>query len=159
MAYRIFLGHGNSDGKWAESIYNIGKDLGIDVYCFNNDIQPGEVSATKLQEAIRDSNEVVILITLKSVDSQYVNQEIGYGLRDKRIITPVVQIGIPEEKLAMLKGVDYIPFNPIDPKNSLTLIFKHLMKNKSKKERTDSLIGLSVGGLLLLLLLGGGGKE
>lgn len=52
----------------------------------------------------------------KGATSPFVHQEIGYARKAKKLIIPLVEPGISSSQLAMLQGLEYIPFDFEDPR-------------------------------------------
>lgn len=84
------------------------------MYLAEQHVQLGDQPAGKIQQAIRSSDAVVVLLTLRSQTSPYANQEIGFALRDKLVI-PLVERGVEKRHVAMLAGYEYAEFDPANP--------------------------------------------
>jgi hypothetical protein len=108
---QIFLSHNTRDRAWCEWLMREAALQGIMPYLAEHDVQAGKSLAEKVEAAIDASVAVVVLITDNSVSSQYVQQEIGYARKAKKLIIPVVQTGIAAEQLGMLQGVEYVSFD------------------------------------------------
>lgn len=87
---QIFLSHNKRDRKWGEWLLRSAEAHGIKPYLAEHDVKPGGVLASKIEKAIDDSAAVVVLITDNSVNSAYVQQEVGYARKAKKLIIPVV---------------------------------------------------------------------
>jgi hypothetical protein len=81
------------------------------MYLFEDDQQPGEYIAQKLQSAIKRSDIMMVFLTLNSENSNYVHQEIGYAIRDNKPIIPLVEGGVSSQVLGMLEGKECIRFD------------------------------------------------
>jgi TIR domain-containing protein len=108
---QIFLSHNTRDREWGEWLLRSAAAHGIRPYLAEHNVKAGGVLASKIEQAIDNSAAVVVLITDNSVNSVYVQQEIGYARKAKKLIVPVVQLGITSEQLGMLQGVEYISFD------------------------------------------------
>jgi hypothetical protein len=84
MSYSVFLSHSGKDVQWAGWVKREAAIVGIDVYLFEHDSQPGRYIAEKVQQAIRFCDAVMVLFTRHSEVSPYVQQEIGSGRRQNR---------------------------------------------------------------------------
>ncbi len=82
--------------------------LGISVYLAEHDPQPGTLLAKKVQAAIRRSHTVIVLITTTSINSAYVQQEIGIAHECRKPIIPIVEKGVDTRQLGILQGVEYL---------------------------------------------------
>jgi hypothetical protein len=106
----IFLSHNTRDRSWCEWLQEGATTIGIRAYLAEHDVQPGRSLAGKVT-VIDASDAVIVLLTDNSVAAPYVHQEVGYALRAGKLVIPLVQPGIGQEQLAMLQGVEYIPFD------------------------------------------------
>jgi hypothetical protein len=151
---QIFLSHNARDRKWGEWLLRSAATHGIKPYLAEHDVQAGRILASKIERAIDDSAAVVVLITDNSVDSTYVQQEVGYARKAKKLIIPVVQVGITSEQLGMLQGVEYIAFdfdNPHDGHAQLTAAMHDLALKHAGPDQ--QLVVAAAFACLVLLLL------
>lgn len=143
MSYKVFFSHNASDGSWAKWIAGQAQLVGIEVYLYEHDPQPGVSIAAKVQQQIRDADALVVLLTPKGQASPYVQQEIGYAEAARRLIMPIVWPGVEARSLAMLQGREYLPFDPRNPTASLPALLKALQNQKAKKESGQALLALT----------------
>jgi|ERR1700691_4007586 len=114
----------------------------------------------KIIAAINASEAVVVLVSQNSDGSQWVHQEIGCAVHAKKLIIPLVQPGTASETLAMLQGVEYIPFDFANPHEGhmhlrtalQKLVAKQLQKQVAKEQRDTALLALACVALVLLTL-------
>lgn len=157
MAYRIFLSHSSGDREWVKWIASNADNIGIEVYLYEHDPQPGTLIADKIKQAIQNSDALIVLLTLNSQFSPYVQQEIGFAEANRKRIIPLVQPGIKNQSLAMLEGREHIRFDLYDPQNALSTLLRHLQQLKKAKENEQAaLVGL---GALILFALALSGKQ
>jgi TIR domain-containing protein len=142
VPYKVFLSHSLADAAWVNRIAKDAAGVGIDVYLSEHDQRPGNMLAEKVQEAIRDSDAVVVLLTANSESSAYVQQEIGYAKALKKSVIPLVERSINKQKLAMLHGVEYIPFEFQNPEPGLAALQGYLLKSKLDKDTAQPLLAL-----------------
>lgn len=160
MPLEIFLSHNHRDREWSERLGIQAAALGIKPYLAEHDVRPGEPLAQKIQAAIRRSVAVVVLISDNSVSAPYVQQEIGYALRCNKVIIPLVQPGISSDALAMLQGVEYIPFDfedPTDGLRGLNVALTRLIARQRQREQDAALLVLACAALILIALSVEGG--
>lgn len=79
MSYNIFLSHNETDKQLVQLIYENANSIGVSVYMYEHDSQPGVTIAPKIQAAIDNTQALVVPLTNNSQFSPYVQQEIGYG--------------------------------------------------------------------------------
>ncbi|MBZ5552715.1 MAG: toll/interleukin-1 receptor domain-containing protein [Acidobacteriia bacterium] len=153
MAYTIFLSHSSSDKEWVKWIAANAQQVGIEVYLYEHDPQPGRLVADKLQAAIHVCDSLVVLITGNSQFSPYVQQEIGSAKALNKPVIPLVQPGIGQSSLAMLQGEEYIPFDFASPEHAMSALLDYLQRAKQSKEKGQGallVIGAIIVGALLL---------
>lgn len=155
MAYNIFLSHSGADKRWVQWIAENAHNIGINVYMYEHDAQPGMPIATKVQSAIENSQALVVLLTPNSEYSPYVQQEIGFARAKDKLVIPLVQPGVSKSCLAMLEGVEYITFDPANPEMALSRLLSYLKTLKESRER-DQAILIGLGTLFVLALLSRG---
>ncbi len=170
MAIRIFLSHSSRDRQWIQSIRSQADAVGVDVYLFDEDLHPGENTALKLQRALEQCQALLVLITANSVLSPYVNQEIGLALGRRMPVIPLVETTVTPDRLAMLQGVDYIPFDRDDVQAALTQLTRTLREIEQNTpapqmaaekavvqvSQQDIVLGIAVVALLVLLAFSAG---
>jgi len=155
MPYTIFLSHSAADAAWVKWIKANAHQVGIEVYLYEHDPQPGRLVADKVQDAIKACDALVVLLTGNSQFSPYVQQEVGAAKALNKRVIPLVQPGIGQSSLAMLQGVEYIPFDFCNPQPALSTLLGHLQGAKQGKERGQALL-LLIGAIVVgALVLGG----
>src|SRR6266478_6092878 len=141
MGYKVFLSHSAPDLAWANWIAKQASQVaGITIYLYEHDPQPGVLIAAKVQQQIRDSDALVVLLTRLGHTSPYVQQEIGFAEAAHLLIIPIVWPGVETRSLAMLQGREYIPFDPKNPAASLPALVTTLQRQKAKKEAGQALL-------------------
>ena len=158
MGYSVFLSHGSADAQVAKWIKTNAQTVGIEVYLYEDDPQPGRPLADKLKAAIQSRDALVVLLTGNSQFSTTVHQEIGIAKGLGKRIVPLVQPGFNPRNLAMLQGVEYIPFDFNDPQTALATLIAHLQKAKEAKERSEA-IGLLALAALIVAAFSSGGRH
>ena len=106
----IFCSHSSKDMELVRPLQERIEAMGWELYLFEDDKQPGEYVASKLQQAIERANVVLVLLTHNSKQSIYVHQEIGYASAQKKPIIPLVEHGVSKRVLGMLDGREYLSF-------------------------------------------------
>jgi hypothetical protein len=109
--------------------------VGITPYLAEHDPQPGTRLADKIREAIRASDAVIVLLTTHSVDSPYVQQEIGVALEQDKLVVPVVHPAVAERSRAMLDGIEYISFDFEAPAAGAAALMSSLQSIGARAER------------------------
>lgn len=104
----VFLSHATSDQQHVLLVQQQMEALGISVYLAEHDPQPGTVLAQKVRDAIHRCHLVAVLITTASMNSAYVNQEVGIAHECGKPLIPIVEKGIDTRQLGILQGVEYL---------------------------------------------------
>jgi len=87
----------------------------------------------KITRLIDNADFCVVLLTENGVGSAYVNQEVGYIIKSKKALIPLVSKGIPSQKLSLLQGAEYIQIEEDFTKTMKNLLV-WLEKIKSGKD-------------------------
>lgn len=152
MLYEVFLSHSGADRDWAKWIHYHAKTFGIYIYLFEHDTQPGIPISNKIQQAIQKSKALVVLLTLNSQFSTYVQQEIGFAEGKGKLIIPLVQPGTSQESLAMLQGREYIHFDLYNPDEALSRLLDYLQRLKKAEEDTLRVL-MTLGAIVFVAVL------
>lgn len=85
--YRVFLSHATYD-KWiARVLCEKIEAVGATVFRDDRDIEGGEAIPAAIRKAIRETNEVVVLLTPESIQRQWVLIELAMAsMAEKRIV-------------------------------------------------------------------------
>ena len=152
MVYEVFLSHSGADGDWAKWIHYHAKTVGIAIYLFEHDTQPGISISNKIKQAIQMSKALVVLLTHNSQFSTYVQQEIGFAEGKGKLIIPLVQPGTSQESLAMLQDREYIHFDLHNPDEALSRLLDYLQRLKKAEEDTLRVL-MALGAIALVAVL------
>jgi len=156
MGYKIFLSHSSADERWVKWIATNARSVGIEVYLYQYDPQPGTPLDQKIPLRIQECDALVVFITANARYSQMVHQEIGIAKGKQKLIIPLVQPGVPSEALGMLQGREYVPFDFQNPQQGLGTLLQYLQNLKQLKEKQQlALAVLGLGAIIALAFLGG----
>ncbi len=143
MNYSVFLSHSGKDSEWAAWVKREAALVGLTVYLFEHDLQPGTYVAAKVQQAIRMCDAMVVLLTRNSEASPYVQQEIGFAQAAQKPVVPLVWPDVQTKNLAMLEGREYVRFDPARANIALPPVLEYLKKLKAKQELAISILALA----------------
>ena len=115
----VFLSHSASDKVHIDLVCLQLQALGISVYLAEHDYQPGRMLAQKVSDAIHRCHAVVVLITTASVNSAYVQQEVGIAHECEKPIVPIVEKGIDTRQLGILQGIEYLELDLEHPADTM----------------------------------------
>jgi hypothetical protein len=132
MGYKIFLSHSHRDESLARKIKDQVAALGdVDVFLFQDHMEPGSESYAKIQEEIDSTDALVALVTPNSTPSADVNQEIGYALGRRKVAFALVVPTASRDAIAMLKPLDYISLDPDDPLPGMTRFMEFVVAQRN----------------------------
>jgi hypothetical protein len=118
----VFLSHSCDDLQHVALVKRQIEALGVDVYLAEHDVRPGTSIAAKVQEAIKRCHAVVVLITGKSIDSVFVQQEVGIARGFEKPIVPIVEKGVDTSRLGILREVEYLELDLANPEEALAKV-------------------------------------
>lgn len=159
MAYKVFISHSTRDRGLVVSLANLLSKFGVEVFVAEWYLTPDVPLDKKVFDQIQIADCVVVLLTKNGIRSNWVQQEIGYSIKDKgnRPLIPLVEYGINPTDLGVLQGREYIEYDPYQPDSALIKLSTYVKALKLKKEEQEKAL-LVLGGLLAFLLLTEGRK-
>ena len=98
----VFLSHATADAKQVALVSRQIEALGIDVYLAEHDPKPGTSVAHHVEEALKRSNAVVVLITSVSINSAYVQQEVGLSRAHGKVSVPIIDKAVHTSRFGLL---------------------------------------------------------
>lgn len=130
---KVFISHSHKDykkiDKYIEPLKSM-KDLRI--FYSKESLNCGDNIDKELQNAINESDLIILLHSKNTVESSYVNQEVGYALGKKKKILPfLLDTSKPKGFLEKMK---YIRIKSNDPE----VLYKEIAKRISKKMMDDN---------------------
>lgn len=156
MPTSIFFSHASRDAEWCARLADEAESFGLQAYLAEHDVRPGTQLAAKVQEAIRTSSAMLVLLTDNTADSAYVHQEIGYARAQDKLIIPLVQPEHVSTQLALLAGVEYIPFDFRDPeadRGGFHTALQEFAARQRQREAAEEIVLLLACAALLLFAL------
>jgi TIR domain len=118
----VFLSHSTVDREHVELVSRQIEALGIDVYLAEHDPKPGTSIAHKVEEALKRCAAVVVLITTTSVNSAYVQQEIGFARAHGKTIVPIIEKSVDKSRLGMLTEVEWLELDLSAPAEAMAKV-------------------------------------
>ena len=151
MRMKLFLSHATVDAALVNLVTTRLVPLGVTVYAAEYDNKAGADVHEKVRAEIRVCDLMVVLLTRAGHASVYVQQEIGFGLAEGKIVIPIVTPEVEKANLGMLADTEYIVYNEIEPASGLHLLSQRIEELSRQhiqlqKQREDFLF---VGGLLV----------
>jgi hypothetical protein len=133
---KVFISHSSRD-KWAaRRISTDLNNLGIETFLDEKDIKTGESINDKIQDNLSDSDDLLILISPASVDSQWVLIELGGAIALKKNIIPILlYVGANDipKPISKLLGRDINEIDKYYEEIKAKISGKKQLKTKDKK--------------------------
>ena len=101
MSYQIFISHDNRDVELARDLKRRLEEAGARAIVLGDEISEG-ANIRSINSALREANEVIILLTDNSANNSNVMYELGVAdSLDKRVTPVIVNEGV-EQRLPMI---------------------------------------------------------
>lgn len=89
MAYKVFISHSHHDARLARDLARRIQTAGAKPYIAEAEIKPRANWIDQIRSVMRSSDEVVVLLTSKSVSSEWLSLEMGVAFGLHKLITPI----------------------------------------------------------------------
>ena len=89
-SYDVFISYAHDDREWASKFRAALDSAGIHTWFDASRLEPGERWQEKIEEALRDCQTLVLLVSQHSLDRPWTFFEIGAALAGKKRIIPVL---------------------------------------------------------------------
>lgn len=156
MAYKVFISHSTSDRGLIIYLANLLNKFGVKSFVAEWYLTPGEPLDKKVFSQIDKSDCVVALLTRNGIRANWVQQEIGYSLKQDKPVIPIVEKGVRD--IATLQGKEYIEYDPYKYQEALIKLSTFVKSLKLKKEEKEKALLVLVALLVFVLLFSGKGK-
>ena len=97
MLKKIFISYSYKDEIWVSDFVSSLKESGVETWFDIHELTPGDRWEEKLQQALRESSIIVVIISENSFKSPWTFFELGAAIADKKQIIPVL-VGDVESK-------------------------------------------------------------
>jgi len=113
MSYKIFISSTHKEIKVARELADKLEKLGVKVYSVERNAQAGDNIITKAKQGLSNADEVFLIVTNNSVNSQGLASEMGLASSLHKPVTPIVK-GLKKNELPpMLQGMKYIKYEEL----------------------------------------------
>jgi LysM repeat protein len=108
MIKQVFVSYSRDDYSFVEKLVNDLTNLGVEIWLDQRDIKAGQRWDTAVQQALRDSEYFLVVLSPVSVNSHNVLDEISYALNKNKHVFPIIykDCDIPY-RLARIQYVDF----------------------------------------------------
>jgi TIR domain-containing protein len=135
LPFQVFISHSSHDSWIAGQIGKEIEALGATIALDKHFLKGGDDLRKKIIEEIRESTEVIVLLSPESQKSQWVPTEVGMALSLDKDLTPILHNVLPEEMMRPLQGYKAIYLNDFD---SFLIELKKRIEWKKRIDRRRS---------------------
>lgn len=104
----IFLSYSQQDVDIARKIYDTLTQKGMNVWFAEQKLRTGESLQKQIQEALENSQVLLLLLSPASMQSSSVAQEYQYFIRQNKLLIPTLIAGSPQDIPYRLKTYQFI---------------------------------------------------
>jgi TIR domain len=101
--FKVFISYEQNDLEFARSLTDCLAENGFRPWLDWNDVQPGDNSALKAGEALRDADAMVVVISAGSVGNRHIQPDLNYALVERRFAGRLIPV-LPDER-----SIDALP--------------------------------------------------
>ena len=152
MAYKVFVSHSAQpeDTALIDLVLQRTALKNIQCYMAQHDVQAGTSLSDKLKAEIQSSNCILVFVTKRSIQSDWVKWEVGIADALKKLIVPVLEKDLSPP--AFLVGKEYISFDPEDSSKTADSVGHYLdnLRLGHEKQQTVGWLILAFLGILAL---------
>jgi hypothetical protein len=113
MSYKVFISSTHKDMDVAQEVAHKLEQLGVKVYSVERNAQGGDNIITRAKQGLSNADEVLLIVTNNSVDSQGLASEMGLASSLHKHITPVVKGLKTNELPPILQKMKYIKYEEL----------------------------------------------
>jgi hypothetical protein len=150
MSFKIFVSYPSKDLQEVDLVGNFLCYAGTELFIAEHSVRPAEALVPKIVAAIKECDLFLLLWNSHSIESSWVQQEIGVAAGAGKPILPLVleqSLDLP----AFLAGIKYIRVHD-DPEHALSLLKATVFERVKKKQQADGLFWLGLGALVVYVL-------
>jgi nucleoside 2-deoxyribosyltransferase len=114
MPNKIFISSSRRDSDLAHDLAKRLDKAGLKVIPPAENIDAGESIKAKIREELRKADEVIVVLTKNSLDSQWLLFEMGYATSLGKHVTPLIQGVDPKELPEIIKQMEYVKYADLD---------------------------------------------
>lgn len=108
--YKVFISHSSLDQWIAERMGELITKAGASYWLDVRDLPGGGNIQDEINKGVRESQEVIVLFSVNSVNSHWVSFEIGAASAKKRYLTPILN-NVDHTTIQLLQGMKAIDLN------------------------------------------------
>lgn len=102
QSYDVFLSYSMRDKEWVSAFADSLRTADVRAWFDVSSLTPGDRWQDKIQEALRASKTLIVILSSHSIDSPWIFFELGAAIADKKRIIPIVTEDIGIERIPIL---------------------------------------------------------
>ena len=108
-SYDVFLSYSFKDRDWVSAFAESLRSAGVKAWFAESDLAPGDRWQDRIQEALRTSRNLVVILSSHSLDSPWTFFELGAAVADGKRIIPVIteEVG-PKQIPSVLRQFQFL---------------------------------------------------
>ena len=116
MSRKIFISSAQRDSDLVHDLARRLDIAGLKVMTPAKSMDAGENESikTKISDELRKADEVILILTKNSIDSQWLLFEMGYATSLGKHVTPLIQGVEPEELPEIIRQMEYVKYADLD---------------------------------------------
>lgn len=116
MSRKIFISSAQRDSDLVHDLARRLDIAGLKVMTPAKSMDAGENESikTKISDELRKADEVIVILTKNSIDSQWLLFEMGYATSLGKHVTPLIQGVEPEELPEIISQMEYVKYADLD---------------------------------------------
>ena len=152
MTFNIFVSYSTKDlEKINPTLATLKTINDVRIFLAEDSIIPGGIITQTIKNAITDCDIFVLFYSSNAAQSNYVQQEVGAGMANQKIIIPILLDGT--KPTAMLEGINYLDISDQTKyQNEINRLYNFIIANVQKKKQNQALAVLALMGLGYLML-------
>ncbi len=140
--YNIFISYSTLDIETAKRVATyLSQIQGVSVFISDSSLIVGTLS-NELVEKIKHCDLFIVLYSKNSLNSNYVQQEIGVAKGNNKLILPIL-LDAEAKPSAMLQGISYLSiYDENKAKEQMPRLYNYIIQETQKKANAQALLAL-----------------
>ncbi len=131
---KIFVSHSLSDSELLGKIRNTIEIYGIELLIAEHVQDLENTSTEKIEQMIIESDIAILMLTENGLNSNFVQQEIGYIKSLKKPFLQLVQSGFENKISGFNYGRDFIVYDPENPEDAISKVKTEILRYWNEKK-------------------------
>jgi hypothetical protein len=153
ISFSLFASYSTKDIEKVKPVLNyLSQISGVGIFFADAELQPGDIISDRIIQNIQSADIFLTFYSKESIQSTYVQQEIGAARSHNKIIIPILLDGT--KPTGMLAGIHYLDLSDAHKQFSeIDRLHTFIVNNIQTKNQNQLLGGLALLGIGVLALL------